>query len=55
MKRMIGKMGDRLLGVVLKEDRAGACVPEAGHFCMCKNHVRYIITCLGPCAKSGTC
>ncbi|MFI6058153.1 hypothetical protein [Streptomyces sp. NPDC051286] len=55
MTRVIGTMGDKLLSKLLKEERAGACFPEAGRFCKCVNHVRYIITCLGPCAKSGTC
>ncbi|MFJ3229742.1 hypothetical protein [Streptomyces sp. NPDC086787] len=55
MKRMIGKAGDKILGALLKEQRAGACVPEAGDFCMCKKHVEYIITCYGPCVKFGKC
>ncbi|MFC9633534.1 hypothetical protein ACFTY8_30810 [Streptomyces mirabilis] len=28
MTRVIGTMGDKLLGMLLKEDPAGACVPE---------------------------
>ena len=55
MRRLIGTMGDKLLGTLLKEHRAGACVPETGSFCKCSNHVRYVITCTGPCVKNGTC
>ncbi|MEV5988884.1 hypothetical protein AB0L85_28420 [Streptomyces sp. NPDC052051] len=52
---MIGKLGDKLLGVLLKEDKAGACVPEHGSFCKCSSHKKYIYSCNGPCVVSGTC
>ncbi|MEU6477104.1 hypothetical protein ABZ858_09460 [Streptomyces sp. NPDC047017] len=55
MTRVIGTLGDRLLGVLLKEDRAGACVPEHGTFCKCANKVKYVFSCNGPCVKDGTC
>ncbi|WP_438295681.1 hypothetical protein [Streptomyces sp. HUAS TT7] len=41
--------------MLLKEDRAGACVPEHGSFCKCSNHVRHVYSCNGPCVKDGRC
>ena len=33
MARMINTLGDRLLGLFLREVKAGACVPENGKVC----------------------
>jgi len=33
MARMINTLGDRLLGLFLREVKAGACVPEHGQVC----------------------
>ncbi|WP_202511851.1 hypothetical protein [Streptomyces sp. SID3343] len=54
MIRVIGTMGDKLLGLVLQEKRAGACVPEHGQFCVCRGGYRYIYSCNGPCVKTAT-
>ncbi|WP_202511852.1 hypothetical protein [Streptomyces sp. SID3343] len=56
MKRVIGSMGDRLLRLALREERAGACVPEVGQLCYCKSHRQYRFTCNGVCTKrTNTC
>ncbi|MER5669590.1 hypothetical protein [Streptomyces mirabilis] len=51
MRRMIGTMGDRLLRLVLDEQRAGACVPEVGQLCYCKSGHQYRFACNGVCTK----
>lgn len=56
MRRVIGTMGDRLLRLVLDEQRAGACVPEVGQLCYCKSGHQYRFACNGVCTKrSNTC
>ncbi|GAA4634193.1 hypothetical protein GCM10023196_074730 [Actinoallomurus vinaceus] len=49
MSRLLGAMSDRLLGAVLKEQSAGACVPEHGSPCKCLNGWQYIFDCNGIC------
>lgn len=49
---MVGKLSDRLLGLVLREERAGACVPENGTKCKCQSGVLYRFNCLGSCVKT---
>ncbi|WP_282692497.1 hypothetical protein [Streptomyces sp. CC208A] len=54
MTRVIGTMGDKLLGLLLKEERAGACVPEHGTYCYCKNGVKWYMNCYGICKARTT-
>ncbi|MET7303211.1 hypothetical protein [Embleya sp. NPDC005575] len=49
MKRAIGTMGDRLLSLVLKEERAGACVEYVGQLCYCSGGREYRYSCNGVC------
>ncbi|MFE3201700.1 hypothetical protein [Embleya sp. NPDC059237] len=53
MNRVIGTMGDKLLGFVLREQMAGACIPEHGQWCACRNNYRYVLSCTGQCVNSG--
>ncbi|WP_326690769.1 MULTISPECIES: hypothetical protein [unclassified Streptomyces] len=46
---MIAKLSDKLLGMVLREERAGACVPEHGNYCGCKSGYKYALDCNGHC------
>ncbi|WP_331767263.1 hypothetical protein [Embleya sp. NBC_00896] len=56
MRNAIGSVGDRMLRRVLKEERAGACVPEVGRLCFCRSHRQYRFACNGVCTKrSNTC
>ncbi|WP_169814089.1 hypothetical protein [Actinomadura kijaniata] len=54
MARILGTMSDRLLGAVLREKTAGACVPEHGSFCYCRSGYRYTMNCYGICTKQTT-
>lgn len=49
MTQIIATMSDRLLGAFLREKRAGACVPEHGTYCYCKNGYQYYMNCTGIC------
>lgn len=52
---MFAAMSDRLLSAVLKEQTAGACVPEHGTFCKCVSGKKYVYSCNGPCVRDGSC
>ncbi|WP_344523998.1 hypothetical protein [Streptomyces albiaxialis] len=45
-------MSDKVLGLVLREERAGACVPEHGNYCYCRSGKKYYMNCYGICTKS---
>lgn len=49
MARFTARAGDRLLGVFLGRIDAGACVPENGQYCYCRNHYKWFISCHGAC------
>ncbi|MFF7245229.1 hypothetical protein ACFZBU_15155 [Embleya sp. NPDC008237] len=49
MKRAIGTIGDRLLGRVLTEKRAGACVEYVGRLCHCRDGREYRYSRNGVC------
>ncbi|MCP9208966.1 hypothetical protein [Streptomyces cucumeris] len=51
---MLAKLSDRILSAVLREERAGACVPEHGERCYCKSGKVYRFNCNGICTKSTT-
>ncbi|MEU8826282.1 hypothetical protein [Streptomyces sp. NPDC048636] len=40
------------MSAVLREERAGACVPEHGQYCYCKSGKKYYHSCTGTCTKS---
>ena len=50
----LGKIADKVMTLILGEQIAGACVPNAGDFCYCRNHKRFIVSCTGPCEYQGT-
>lgn len=52
MLRVIRRVSDEVLDVLLKGADAGACVPENGHYCRCVNHCWYRYTCTGACAPA---
>ncbi|WP_331770703.1 hypothetical protein OG948_44430 (plasmid) [Embleya sp. NBC_00888] len=54
MKHLMGTMGDRMLRLVLKEENAGACVPEVGQLCYCRSGYQYRFACNGVCTKRAT-
>ncbi|MEW1611463.1 MULTISPECIES: hypothetical protein [unclassified Streptomyces] len=49
---MLGKLSDKVLSLVLREERAGACIPEHGQLCYCRGGYRYLFNCNGICKKS---
>jgi hypothetical protein len=55
MTRFFGTVSDRLLSAVLKEQSAGACVPEHGEKCYCKGGYKYVYNCNGHCTKDVRC
>ncbi|WP_199486319.1 hypothetical protein [Actinomadura logoneensis] len=54
MTRIFGSVSDKLLGAVLGEKAAGACIPENGQLCYCKGGYRYTFNCYGVCTKQST-
>ena len=60
--KFINSLGDKMLSRVLKQDTAGACVPENGSSCgdawvgsYCLNNVQYNKYCKGYYNCSGQC
>jgi len=55
--RMIARMSDLLLGLVVPEITAGACCPPDPwqQECYCRNHTIYVKTCSYNCACAVHC
>lgn len=49
MARALGAVSDKLLGILLKEKRAGACVVEDGQCFLCDGGLVYFYNCQGAC------
>ncbi|WP_439679533.1 hypothetical protein [Embleya sp. MST-111070] len=49
MKRAVDRMGDRLLSLVMREERAGACVEYVNQLCYCYLGYQWRYNCNGVC------
>lgn len=50
--KMMKKLADSALDMLLKTVDAGACVPNQGDYCYCKSHRQYTVSCTGPCKQT---